>query len=1164
MLRQIVCFLFVALATTQDCSSITSLGHYTGDCPTSLGMPSCSYIQQNKNQICTNLIAATGISVNGPACNLNGAGCIYNPTMADITEYFCCTLVSPSATPSPSITPPPSPTPSVTPTVSITPSPSSTPIDIYDSQNDFNGIQGNNGWNYNYYQDPNTGQLEFYSSTERGFAWMYSQNCAGWISATTIMPNDAVSCSTTFCGTIKPAIKWTNPLPTTASSYYLVTLSLTHYENGGQGDQIWVNINGGSSVYSPLITYSSGTLTWSYYGNINIFELIVQPWQGCDYAHIDYRITIMSVPVTPSPTSTASRTSSASASRSAYPSATAGPTQTPSSSATSQQSSSVTRTSSASATATMTATSSATSSASATATMTATSSATSSVSATATMTSTATSTGTVTMSPTQSASATSTTSSAQTPSATSTVSVSPSVTSSPSPNWFKPPEIPQNLTNISSSEAIDYINTLAAYDPSVIQGSLNSLGNALLANAANGSVSIETSQFKMTLQALPQTNGTAVFASGTTNIAMPPLKSLVAGAAAASLIQWTKNPYTSVIPDQKPDAPVISFSVLDSDGKVLSVSNLSKPIIMSWNQNLGSDDPRIQIPPSYVVRCDTAAVYLTTGGAMIPFNKANRTRNDLWEVPCLMNSTNYIQCTSFQPYTFQPFECPAPSFDHSCIYWSTSLQEWSSDGCNPSYANLTYASCECTHLTDFSSRVLAAVASNKALFDNAINVYSAEGLKQDAEWFGLFGGIGLFTLIIAIVVIQVDLASTRRYVHSLLRNKFLREFLHRRPSSPLYIYDLRSTMDRFYKTMKQDALAASSTMFQRILQQHPSLQFIFRYDPRLSRVFRLLFLCIVQFHSLFITALLYGFTYGVAGGKVEMTMAETIFLALITMVLNIPVVQGLVRSMNHVGTLEFQAQFPVLHEEYQRRSEFEKVALVYLNKKDGMQLDPDFLAIKGVAELQELPTKELLRAMAAVISKPWKLLNFHMSCWKAWPAHTWSGAGFLLVAMGYLGFILNFLILFAANHDRNVGVEVMTSWGISQLSSILVIQPITIVLTFSFYWLVNRYSSYLPVFLKNFVIIPSVRSIPSVFYFSNPWSYASHSPLTAEYAYTIFTRCSAYASHSEELAYAPMGAIVTSLGSEKKVVIDESIEADEKTVKGLYVKFWQVYGELMH
>ena len=201
--------------------------------------------------------------------------------------------------------------------------------------------------------------------------------------------------------------------------------------------------------------------------------------------------------------------------------------------------------------------------------------------------------------------------------------------------------------------------------------------------------------------------------------------------------------------------------------------------------------------------------------------------------------------------------------------------------------------------------------------------------------------------------------------------------------------------------------------------------------------------------------------------------------------------------------------------------------------------------------------------MAAVISMPWNLLDFHMSCWKAWPAHTWTGAGFLFVAMGYLGFVLNFLILFAANHDRSVGQEVMTSWGISQISSIFLIQPITILFTYGFYWIVNRYSAYLPTFLRTLVIIPSVRSIPSLFYFSNPWSYASHSPLTAEYAYTIFTRCSAYASHSDELAYAPMGAIVTSLGATENVVIDDSDQTDEKTIKGLYVKFWVTYGELM-
>ena len=182
---------------------------------------------------------------------------------------------------------------------------------------------------------------------------------------------------------------------------------------------------------------------------------------------------------------------------------------------------------------------------------------------------------------------------------------------------------------------------------------------------------------------------------------------------------------------------------------------------------------------------------------------------------------------------------------------------------------------------------MAAVASNKAIFDNAGNVYSASGLQEYAEWFGLFGGIAAFTLLVGGIVIYIDLASTRRYISSLLRNKYLREFLERRPSSPLYIYDIRSTLDRYYKRKKDVPPATTVSLFQRILQQHASLQFIFRYDPRLSRLFRLLFLFIVQFHSLFITALLYGFTYGVEGGKATMTIPETIILSAITISVSI-------------------------------------------------------------------------------------------------------------------------------------------------------------------------------------------------------------------------------------------------------------------------------------
>ena len=1168
----------------QSCTNISSLGYAT-TCPPQQGVPGCDYIWQNIPYICEN-VAIGYVTINGPSCSFLGSGygcAFYQDTNFDTPDKFCCDLSQPtlmpipsrSSTPTPSVTPSasitpsvsdtptPSETPSPTPTPTPTPTPSGTPTPtqtqtpmpsimrnphLYDSAYDFSGVQGVRGWNYLYYTGAEVGfagpnVYDLYNENR----WMFSTTCAGWISGTQVMPNDATSCNSATCGVIMPAIKWTNPIPT---QYMLLTVSLQHWEEGGQGDFIHMLLNG-QIVYDMIVTYAMGTVTYQTYGYITTFELQVQPWQGCDYSNMNYNIVVFPVPLSPSLTSTASLTSSATYSAMASYSASA--------SASASNSAAGTYSASSSASASFSSVPSQTNTATSQPSTTSSPSPSSSASSSASSSFSATSTETVMASLSSSASI----SALGTVSPTASASASASITATPSPNWFKPPAIPQNLTNISASEAVGYMNLLASYDPSVIQGSLNALGSALLAAAGNGSVSVTTSTFKMTLASLPDTNTTATLSQGTTEVALPPLKDLVAGAAAASMIQWKTNPFVSTVPDQKPDAGVLSLSVLGADGSALNVANLSTPIIMSWPQTLAANDPRIQIPPSYAVRCDTGAVFLTTGDQMTPFRGFNKTRADLWEVPCLMNTTNYIQCTSFQPYTFAPFQCPTPAFQHSCIYWSPSRRIWTDDGCTPAYANLTYASCKCTHLTDFSSRIMAAVASNKAIFDNAGNVYSASGLQQYAEWFGLFGGIAACTLLVGGVVIYIDLASTRRYISSLLRNKYLREFLERRPSSPLYIYDIRSTLDRYYKRKKDVPPKTSVSLFQRILQQHTSLQFIFRYDPRLSRLFRLLFLFIVQFHSLFITALLYGFTYGVEGGKATMTIPETIALSAITMGLTIPVVQVLLRGLNHVGTLEFQAQFPLLHEEYQRRSAFEKVALVYLHKKEGTELDPEFLKIKGVDDLLEMSLKNLLKEMADVISKPWNLLHFPMECFRVSPAHTWRGLLFLLACFGYFGFTLNFLLLFAAGHDRSVGHQVMTSWGISQLSSIFLIQPISIVCIFAFYWLINRYSRFLPLTVRNMILVPAIRSIPTMFYFTNPWSDLSQSPLTSHFAYTIFTRCSAYASHAEEKDYAPMAAIVSSLGVEDaaQVVVDDK-PADENTVKGLYEKYWRTFAEI--
>jgi hypothetical protein len=719
-----------------------------------------------------------------------------------------------------------------------------------------------------------------------------------------------------------------------------------------------------------------------------------------------------------------------------------------------------------------------------------------------------------------------------------------------------PPSLPANLTALSSDQLVSALGSFSGFPPSQIQDSLQLLGTAAL--GAEGNFSFSTDEFTLGMKSLGVEP--ALLLSPGLEIAMPPLANLFPGAAAAAVIQWTTNPYANLTV-AVPDAPVISLSVLDSTGAKISVKNLSKPISMNWDLKISPDDPRIQPPPAYVADCGHGILYIDDGVSFSKFHGAVVLGNSSWKVPCLLGIQANFKCVGSGG--FQNFVCPSIAYEHDCMYWDSVVSNWSNDGCIAVSGTLTGVVCECTHLTDFSARLRAVEASNKAIFDNAGRVYSAAGLKEYAQWFGLFGGIAAVTLLIGAVVTYVDLASTRRYIHSLLRNKYLLEFLDRRPSSPLYIYDHHSSHDRYHKQKKETPPAKTISLSQRLLQQHPSLQFIFRYDPRLSRLFRLLFLFIVQFHSLFITALLYGFTYGVSGGKTTMTIPETILLSVMTMALTVPVVQVLLRGLNRVGTLEFQAQFPVLYEEYGRRANFEKIALVYLNKKEGLVLDPGFLKVAGVDDLLELPLKQLLKEMADVISKPWNLLNFPMGCWRMWPAHTWQGLLFLLSSFGYFGFILNYLILFAAAHDKSVGEQVMTSWGISQLSSIILIQPLTIVLTLGFYWILNRFSKFIPVCLQKNILIPAVRSIPSIFYFTNPWSAMSHSPLTAQFAYTLFTRCSAYASHADELAYAPIEAITTSVGvAEIADITVDTAPAEENTVKGLYEKFWKTFAEL--
>lgn len=1032
---------------------------------TTCNTPPCESIQSNSADICSSLLTGAEI-VNGPSCHLEGTdyGCIFVPNVTADTPWRFC--CPPSATPSSSLTP------------------TQSGLRTYNSATDFSATNGANGWVYGF----NDSVSHNFGSTDFAVnSWYLASSCSAYITKSVITTSGA--CNTPLCPTIKSWIEWRNPV---RESWDMgISLMTSNPAFCGNGVSLSLLLNGELIEYWQNIGNTPVIVSVTYLLlNVSSVKLLVEPVNGCDCDETTYNMKLWRVYI---PTGTATASSSTSASTSSSASA----TMTSEATVTAMGSHSLTASSTYSAYPSSTASPSASSSAS--------------------MSSRPSKRGTSTPSATLSPQPTVTTTVSSTPSSSATATATATATG----NWFAPP--PMNLTNISQADAAQFITTLSSYDPSVIKTQLNQLGAKLL---DNGSFAVNTSTFTMSVQALPP-DASHTLKQGRIQIDLPPLSSTFPSASSVSLIEWTSNPYansSSVVPD----SPIITLNVLDASGNPISIKNLTNPIYMSWTLHISPDDPRLQPPPIYLARCDVSKLYLYKGDSYIHLPYANLTAPGTWRVPCLLNTTDVFTCSSLASHVIEEFTCLRPDFSHSCSYWDAVNNNWTDEGCIALNGTFTTTVCMCSHLTDFSTRILAVVTTNEEIYKNARNVYSNAG--QYALWFGLFGGIAVLTVILGAAVMQIDIASTRRYVHSLLRNPLVKKCLQHNAYAPVYIYDKKSSLVKFRKEGVAETSDRSLNLFHRILQHHPSLQFLFRFDPRLSRVFRLLFVFVIQFHSLFVTASLHSFTTK----GVSTPVYEMLALATITMALNMPIFQILFYLFNYVGTLEFQAQFPLLYEEYRRRSEFEKYGLVYLFNKGDMALDPYF--ISKFKDILALPSKELLAKMLSIVKRPRERFPRVEESGKYFPCHTWTSTAILSVSMGWFAFCLNYLILFAA--QTQAGPTIMTSWATSQIFAVFITQPLVILMTLGFYWALKRWK----------LLVPStkVHSVPSLYYFSDPWNEVSCSNLTAEFAYTIFIKCGAYASHAEELAYAPLPAVIPAL--------DEKEEDDKNSLEDLYTE----------
>jgi hypothetical protein len=777
------------------------------------------------------------------------------------------------------------------------------------------------------------------------------------------------------------------------------------------------------------------------------------------------------------------------------------------------------------------------------------------------------------------------------------MSVTPSTTKTSGYIKPAPPALPADLSVLSADQVLGFMNDLSNYDSAQIGESLKKLGLAGL-DKINGSLSVSTESFD--LQMSKVSSGASGLTAGPIAIAMPPLAAVYPGAKAASLIRWTETLYDG----PAADSSTISLSLLGAGGSEISVKNLSTPITLSMSLDISPSDPRFAAAPTYLARCDTDIVYVGTDDTYSRFTNATVTGRGRWRVPCLLGTTADLNCSSIGLGATQTIQCPAPTIVPRCLYWNTATKAWSSDGCVAVSGNLSQIGCECTHLTDFTARMDAVLSDNQAIFANAGNVYSLEGLLKYAQWYGVFGGLGLMTILLAIFVTRIDQAAAKKYVEAICKNKYIAEILSLAPTTPVYIFDGDSTIRK--KGLRSRAWDSESgavtehpplpkmNILQRICLQHTRLHFIFRYDPRLSRIFRLLTLCLIQFNSLFVTAFFYGFTYGTGEA---MKWYDVVLLAMLTSGINIPIVRLILWSMEQVGQYEFIYQFPLLYFEYKRRSDFEKMALIHLERTDHHE-NQDGLILRSqsmtnmnhnndgegdgtgtvlnlileyfccrkkdtkeqdeINELKALSRPALLRRMANIVKEAYPYIEPCLTDWSFLPCQTWRAWLFLIGACGWIGWCLNYLLLFAASHDATVGANIMTSYATSELTTVFITQPLIICVTVAAYALLNRYGKRLPNFLQKILMVSSVRSIPSLFYFSDPWAKSAKTAFTSEFAYNVFVKSAAAASGSNEQSYAPMKGLFLE---------HEPTEEETKQVKdidGLYKKMVGVWHDLQH
>jgi len=272
-----------------------------------------------------------------------------------------------------------------------------------------------------------------------------------------------------------------------------------------------------------------------------------------------------------------------------------------------------------------------------------------------------------------------------------------------------------------------------------------------------------------------------------------------------------------------------------------------------------------------------------------------------------------------------------------------------------------------------------------------------------------------------------------------------------------------------------------SLWWKRLLYQHNYLSIFFKYDPQSPRIFRVFFLFTVISHTLFMTALLYGYSHSLSGSTDSASPVESVVLSIITSLINVPFMNFITKILQLAGKSEFEWRYPFIYREIKKMIIFEEV--YYKDDKKDTENEDSNNAVNNNEDQEGMITnflvnnlykyctccgnkkdiikekdllfkdrinKEIIKLDKIPLNLKWWYTNYI-------PFHTSRSIASFFGCLGYLLWTINYLLLFSADNQPNVQQEILTSFGISQLFSIVLITPLTLLFTLLFTWIYHKY-----------------------------------------------------------------------------------------------------------